>query len=237
MLLARLVDFVVPGSTRSARPVGSAALHGEGGTGLSSRDEVARLPPAGQGVAGGDDRQLWPRCHRAPCDGFPVPRDDHHGRRAAPRIRSPGGTPGSSTTATPSVRGVDRRGAAGPSGGRNQGEYMRFSFRPPQGTSLSARYVRGRHLHHGGQQRVQLARSFHGQKIALSPVGRVDRAWLTFQHRCDTGRSLIGEIRYRMPADGGDLLVGPRLVRGRSRSGTRPTPWRPCALSTRPSRP
>jgi hypothetical protein len=50
--------------------------------------------------------------------------------------------------------------------------------------------------------------------IALGRRGRVVRLWLLFQHSCEgTNPPMIGEVRYRMPGDGGDLLVGPRAIR------------------------
>ena len=41
----------------------------------------------------------------------------------------------------------------------------------------------------------------------------VARLWIVFQHTCRNGVPMIGEFRYRMPGDGGHLMVGPRALR------------------------
>jgi hypothetical protein len=102
--------------------------------------------------------------------------------------------------------------------GGNLSDYMRFSFRVPDGEQLRpGTYDHGISIiaapSSGSSGR---GCNSHGRftikEISLSPYGRVDRAWIVFEHRCDTSRPMLGEIRYRMPADGGDLLVGPRNV-------------------------
>jgi hypothetical protein len=96
--------------------------------------------------------------------------------------------------------------------GGNHGEEMRFRFTVTDGGPLRPGTF---------DQDISITASNRGcndlgrftiEEIDLGPLGRVDRAWLTFEQRCDTSRPMLGEIRYRMPADGGDLLVGPRKV-------------------------
>ena len=121
--------------------------------------------------------------------------------------------------------------------GGNHGEYMRFSFMVPDGAQL-----RPGTYEHG----ISISASNRGcnddgrfaiKDIKLSPLGRVDRAWLTFEQRCDTARPMMGEIRYRMPADGGDLLVGPRAVSWPLTERNAPSPVAPVRLVNTSSSP
>jgi len=107
------------------------------------------------------------------------------------------------------------------------GETFNFEFAVPEGQRLKVGdYERAQRAPFQEPGRPGIAISGEGRgcnevsgrftikDIQLEDRGRVSRLWLTYQHNCEgSGPPLIGEVRYRVPGDGGDLLIGPRSVR------------------------
>ncbi len=116
--------------------------------------------------------------------------------------------------------------AVGVNGGQ-YGEDFRFEFTAPAGEPLKVGDYEGAQraafaelgrpgIDISGEHRGcnEIAGRFTVKDIALDPRGRVARLWIVYQQNCEkTGPPLIGEIRYGMPGDGGDLAIGPASVR------------------------
>ena len=94
---------------------------------------------------------------------------------------------------------------------------------------------------HGGSQEDDRSCSVVTGRFTVKDIarrkGRVTRLWIVYEHRCDGEAPISGEIRYRMPSDDGQLMVGPRTVRYPTVpvGGTAPvTPVRAANTSTVP---
>lgn len=59
--------------------------------------------------------------------------------------------------------------------------------------------------------------SFVVKRIETDSSGAVTSAWIVYEQHCEGGiAALTGEVRYQVPGDGGDALVGPRDLHWRA---------------------
>jgi hypothetical protein len=64
----------------------------------------------------------------------------------------------------------------------------------------------------GGSRGCNSTRGRFLVKDLFFAQNEVARFWVVFEQRCGGGLPMVGEVRYRMPGDGGGLMVAPRSI-------------------------
>jgi hypothetical protein len=104
------------------------------------------------------------------------------------------------------------------------GEQFSLNFSPPAGERLKVgSYTGAERFSDLGVPGIDISGGHRGcnetsgrfviKDMFLGDNYHVARLWLLFEQRCDGGAPMVGEVRYRMPGDGGDLMVGPHAIR------------------------
>jgi hypothetical protein len=105
------------------------------------------------------------------------------------------------------------------------GEQFSLEFSAPSGEHLKVGHhytgaqrssdlgVPGIDIHGGHRGCNETSGRFVIKDMFLGDNYRVARLWLLFEQRCGRGAPMVGEVRFRMPGDGGDLMVAPHAIR------------------------
>ncbi len=145
--------------------------------------------------------------------------------------------------ASVTVSGTRSLISVGVSGG-NLGDAYHMEFTPPPGRLfVEGVYERAQRspFREAGRPGIDIGGDGRGcntiegrfeiKQLGLTADGKVDRLWLVYQQNCEGGlAALFGEVRYRVPGDGGALMVGPQHLRWPDAEHGSATPVVPIAV-------
>jgi hypothetical protein len=110
--------------------------------------------------------------------------------------------------------------------GGNRGEWFTMDFAAPPGENLQVgEYDRalGSPFQTAGRPGIRISGAGRGcnsegwfrmKHIAVAPDGRVTALWILYEHHCEGGTpALFGEVRYKIPGDGGEVTLSPLEIR------------------------